>query len=112
MSTVYGRRLYTGPFFATDTRYGAQVTPGNVEVPLVLGVYSADTVEDLVAVWFGIGGHDEHDAAEYDRARRKTRQRSVPALVYFDSPGPISDVVRAHLEPGDWVGIQAYPLSR
>lgn len=131
---VYGRPLWTGSFFATSVQWGAHVAPGNVEVlvacaqqadqatrrPVIASMdddlgtgaaRSAETALDLVAIWYGVGGHNEHDVAVLARARLLADARKVPLLVYFDSPEPISDVVRALVEPDDWIGVCGYPRS-
>lgn len=132
---TYGRHVHTGPFFATSTQWGAFDAPGTCEVlvtgadydrmrrerpvvagvddPLGTGIVSADTVPggQLLAVWFGVGGHGEIDDAEYRRARETASRRHVPLLVYFDGYTAFSEFARSLLQPGDWAGVMGYPQA-
>lgn len=131
----YGRTLWTGPFYATDTRYGYFDTPGNVEVilagtdpihqvgsrriiadnedPLGWG-RSADRTpcDKLLAVYLNttpacVGSNC--DGRELDYARLRADQCSRPVLVYYDRTNSVEGFRREWLRPGDWVGINAYP---
>jgi len=133
----YGRPLHSGPFYATDQRYGFYDTPGTIEVilagtdparqvgsrlivadnedPLGWG-RSADRVpcEKLAAVYLnvtpsGIGGGGGDGDAELPRARARADACAKPVLVYYDVSGTLDLWVRTLLRPGDIIGVNAYP---
>ena len=134
----YGRPMLSGPFYATDQRYGFFDTPGNIEVilagtdparqigtrlivadaedPLGTGVRSAALVpcDRLAAVYLnvganGIGGGGGDGDAELPRARAIADACGKPVLVYYDKPNGLDPWVRDLLRPGDIIGVNAYP---
>jgi hypothetical protein len=130
----YGRALLSGPFYATDARWGFFDTPGTIEVilagtdpanqighrllvadaedPLAVGIRSADRASctRLAAVYFNVPGFWlDADMDELAIARAIADRCDKPVLVYYDRPNSLDPAVQDFLRPGDILGINAYP---
>lgn len=122
-------RLHTGPFFATDHRYGySDRCPGDVEViadgtdagkqllPRRI-IATLDVAErsvrypdqEPIALWLNVAGDGQYDHAEAEHVRWWSDMHGVPVIIYADGEGGVATALKLMAHATDILGFNAYP---